>query len=77
MNDKGQQSVKRARGEGGLIRRQGSNNWYILWRDASGRQHKESSGSEVKQVALDCFKTAWRRRERRQDSSHVLAKTAL
>jgi integrase len=52
MNDQGQHSVKRARGEGGLIKVKGSNNWYILWRDASGRQHKESSGSDVKQVAL-------------------------
>jgi len=52
MNDKGQHSVKRARGEGGLIKVEGSKNWYILWRDASGKQHKESTGSEVKQVAL-------------------------
>jgi integrase len=46
------QKPRRERGEGSLVRVKGSRFWYIAYYDAAGKQQKESSGSEVKQVAL-------------------------
>ena len=48
--------AKRERGEGGLVRKRGSNNWYVLYRDLNGKQHSESSGTANKYKAARMLK---------------------
>jgi integrase len=42
---------KRERGEGGLVKKPGSKNWYLLYYDLNGKQHSESSGTRSKEEA--------------------------
>jgi hypothetical protein len=42
---------KRERGQGSIIRRRGTKNWYIRYYAHDGRQIQEATGSPVKQVA--------------------------
>jgi integrase len=48
--------AKRERGEGGLVKKRGSNNWYVLYRDLNGKQHSESSGTANKYKAAKVLK---------------------
>ena len=42
---------RRERGQGGLVKKAGSKNWYLLYYDLNGQQHSESSGTANKQEA--------------------------
>src|SRR5580704_9134038 len=42
---------KRERGAGGLVKKPGSRNWYLLYYDLNGKQHSESSGTRSKELA--------------------------
>jgi integrase len=42
---------RRERGQGGLIKKRGSRNWYLLYYDLNGKQHSESSGTSDRHEA--------------------------
>lgn len=42
---------RRERGQGGLIKKPGSPNWYVCYYDLNGKQRSESSGTRVKSKA--------------------------
>jgi integrase len=42
---------RRERGQGGLIKKPGSPNWYLLYYDLNGNQQSESSGTRIKSKA--------------------------
>ena len=53
--NKKREKLRRDRGEGRIYKTQGSSKWWIQYY-SSGRQIRESSGSEVKQVAQELLR---------------------
>src|SRR6267378_971011 len=56
--------MRRAKGEGSLIKRKGCRYWYASYYDAAGNQQRVSTKTEVKQEALAFLRTRMGDRDR-------------